>query len=35
MIGTLTGLQWTIYDYFKMFMGLPSTGGAAPPAEKK
>ena len=34
MIGTLTGLQWMIYDYFKMFMGLPSTGGPAP-AEKK
>ncbi|ESA43769.1 hypothetical protein GE21DRAFT_142 [Neurospora crassa] len=34
MIGTLTGLQWMIYDYFKVFMGLPTTGGAAPPAEK-
>lgn len=33
MIGTLTGLQWMIYDYFKIFMGLPTTGGAAP--EKK
>ena len=22
MIGTLTGLQWMIYDYFKMFMGV-------------
>lgn len=21
MIGTLTGLQWMIYDYFKIFMG--------------
>ncbi|KAI9720058.1 MAG: hypothetical protein M1812_003185 [Candelaria pacifica] len=31
MIGTLTGLQWMIYDYFKIFMGLPTTGGAAPP----
>ncbi|KAF2403728.1 mitochondrial carrier, partial [Trichodelitschia bisporula] len=30
MIGTLTGLQWMIYDYFKIFMGLPTTGGAAP-----
>ncbi|KAL2107939.1 hypothetical protein VUR80DRAFT_4480 [Thermomyces stellatus] len=28
MIGTLTGLQWMIYDYFKIFMGLPTTGGA-------
>lgn len=35
MIGTLTGLQWMIYDYFKIFMGLPTTGGAAPPQEKK
>lgn len=34
MIGTLTGLQWMIYDYFKIFMGLPTTGGA-PPEEKK
>jgi len=22
-----------IYDYFKIFMGLPTTGGAAPPPE--
>jgi len=35
MIGTLTGLQWMIYDYFKIFMGLPTTGGAAPPVEEK
>ncbi|KAK4192794.1 putative phosphate carrier protein [Podospora australis] len=35
MIGTLTGLQWMIYDYFKIFMGLPTTGGAAPPAKKE
>lgn len=35
MIGTLTGLQWMIYDYFKIFMGLPTTGGSAPPQEKK
>jgi solute carrier family 25 phosphate transporter 3 len=27
MIGTLTGLQWTIYDFFKIFMGFPTTGG--------
>lgn len=33
MIGTLTGLQWMIYDYFKIFMGLPTTGGGAPPAQ--
>ncbi|KAK5172001.1 Cu/Pi carrier [Saxophila tyrrhenica] len=35
MIGTLTGLQWMIYDSFKIFMGLPTTGGAAPPEEAK
>ncbi|PYH92732.1 mitochondrial carrier [Aspergillus ellipticus CBS 707.79] len=34
MIGTLTGLQWMIYDSFKIFMGLPTTGGG-PPAEKE
>ncbi|KAI9760073.1 MAG: DNA-directed RNA polymerases I and III subunit RPAC1 [Chaenotheca gracillima] len=31
MIGTLTSAQWTIYDSFKVYMGLPTTGGAAPP----
>lgn len=30
MIGTLTGAQWGIYDSFKVFVGLPTTGGAAP-----
>ncbi|MCJ1437556.1 hypothetical protein MMC27_006943 [Xylographa pallens] len=35
MIGTLTGLQWMIYDSFKIFMGLPTTGGAAPPPKKE
>ncbi|GAA5821487.1 hypothetical protein JCM11251_004647 [Rhodosporidiobolus azoricus] len=35
MIGTLTALQWLIYDTFKVTMGLPTTGSAAPPAEKK
>lgn len=35
MIGTLTGLQWMIYDYFKIFMGLPTTGGAPPPQQTK
>ncbi|KAG4426766.1 hypothetical protein IFR04_000197 [Cadophora malorum] len=35
MIGTLTGLQWMIYDYFKIFMGLPTTGGAAPLKQEK
>ncbi|XHG02208.1 hypothetical protein AWENTII_005563 [Aspergillus wentii] len=27
MLGTLTGFQWLIYDSFKMFLGLPTTGG--------
>jgi len=27
MIGTLTGAQWLIYDSFKVFLGLPTTGG--------
>ncbi|KAK4132293.1 mitochondrial carrier [Trichocladium antarcticum] len=35
MIGTLTGLQWMIYDYFKIFMGLPTTGGGPPAKEEK
>jgi len=35
MIGTLTGLQWMIYDYFKIAMGLPTTGGVAPPEKSK
>ncbi|OLN82849.1 Mitochondrial phosphate carrier protein 3, mitochondrial [Colletotrichum chlorophyti] len=35
MIGTLTGLQWMIYDYFKIFMGFPTTGGAAQATEEK
>ncbi|KAK7726076.1 Cu/Pi carrier [Botryosphaeria dothidea] len=34
MIGTLTGLQWMIYDYFKIYMGFPTTGGPAPAPEK-
>ncbi|KAI0394813.1 mitochondrial phosphate carrier protein [Xylariaceae sp. FL0594] len=29
MIGTLTGLQWMIYDSFKVFMGFPTTGGTS------
>ncbi|XP_037495602.1 mitochondrial phosphate carrier protein 3, mitochondrial isoform X2 [Jatropha curcas] len=35
MIGTLTGVQWGIYDSFKVFFGLPTTGGATPPAAAK
>ncbi|KAK9900754.1 mitochondrial carrier [Cystobasidium minutum MCA 4210] len=30
MIGTLTALQWLIYDSFKVYAGLPTTGSAAP-----
>jgi len=32
MIGTLTGLQWWIYDSFKTMVGLQTTGGAVAPA---
>lgn len=35
MIGTLTGAQWGIYDAFKVFVGLPTTGGVAPAAAPK
>ncbi|KAL1651376.1 Cu/Pi carrier [Diplodia intermedia] len=35
MIGTLTGLQWMIYDYFKIYMGFPTTGGPSPQQEKQ
>ncbi|GAQ80401.1 Mitochondrial phosphate carrier protein [Klebsormidium nitens] len=31
MVGTLTGLQWGIYDAFKVYVGLPTTGSAPPP----
>ncbi|KAI8586416.1 mitochondrial carrier protein [Geranomyces variabilis] len=34
MIGTLTGLQWWIYDSLKTAMGMGTTGGAAPAAAK-
>jgi len=27
MIGTLTGMQWLMYDSFKIMVGLPTTGG--------
>ncbi|VVT44384.1 uncharacterized protein SAPINGB_P000398 [Magnusiomyces paraingens] len=27
MIGTLTGMQWLLYDSFKLAVGLPTTGG--------
>lgn len=34
MIGTLTGLQWWIYDSFKTAVGLQTTGGAPVVAKK-
>lgn len=34
MIGTLTCLQWVIYDSFKVWCGLATTGGSAAPAKK-
>jgi solute carrier family 25 phosphate transporter 3 len=35
MIGTLTGLQWGIYDAYKVYVGLPTTGSAPPPEPVK
>lgn len=34
MIGTLTGLQWLLYDSFKAYVGLPTTGSKVPVEEK-
>lgn len=34
MVGTLTGLQWGIYDAYKVYVGLPTTGSAAPEPAK-
>lgn len=31
MIGTLTAAQWSIYDSFKVFLGIPPTGGYEQP----
>lgn len=28
MVGTLTALQWFIYDTFKVYVGLPTTGAS-------
>ncbi|KAJ1913545.1 Cu/Pi carrier [Mycoemilia scoparia] len=33
MVGTLTALQWFIYDTFKVMTGLPASGSAAPKKE--
>lgn len=41
MVGTLTGAQWAAYDAFKVFVGLPTSGGvvrscaAVPPIHAK
>lgn len=36
MIGTLTALQWLVYDSFKVAVGLPTSGSVDPaPAEEK
>jgi solute carrier family 25 phosphate transporter 3 len=35
MVGTLTGLQWWIYDTYKVACGLQTTGSTAPAAPKK
>jgi solute carrier family 25 phosphate transporter 3 len=35
MVGTLTGLQWWIYDTYKVACGLQTTGSTAAPAAKK
>lgn len=34
MIGTLTALQWLIYDTFKVYVGLPTTGASDGDDEK-
>ena len=34
MIGTLTGLQWWIYDSFKTAVGLQTTGGRSSASKK-
>lgn len=34
MIGTLTALQWFIYDSFKVYVGLPTSGGVVKEEEK-
>lgn len=31
MVGTLTALQWFIYDTFKVYVGLPTSGGSQAP----
>ena len=33
-LGLTVVAEWGIYDSFKVYMGFPTTGGAAPPPEK-
>jgi solute carrier family 25 phosphate transporter 3 len=35
MVGTLTGLQWWIYDTYKVACGLQASGGGSAPVAKK
>ncbi|KAI9488677.1 mitochondrial carrier domain-containing protein [Zychaea mexicana] len=35
MIGTLTALQWLVYDTFKVYVGLPTTGATDESAPKE
>ncbi|KAI9615679.1 hypothetical protein PSHT_07410 [Puccinia striiformis] len=35
MVGTLTALQWLIYDYVKVAFGFPTTGSAEPEPHKR
>ncbi|KEG14006.1 putative mitochondrial carrier protein [Trypanosoma grayi] len=34
MVGALTAIQWVLYDSFKVFVGLPTTGGRSVAAAK-
>lgn len=33
MVGTLTALQWFVYDTFKVYIGLPTSGASKPKTE--
>jgi solute carrier family 25 phosphate transporter 3 len=35
MVGTLTALQWFIYDTFKVYVGLPTSGATEEKKEKQ
>lgn len=34
MVGTLTAMQWFIYDTFKVYVGLPTSGSVEPRGSK-